>query len=106
MLSTAICLAHIVVSFRCRLFRHGVEAPDDAADNKYCDFDPFEIACINNLNIMSVDEARCLVPSLNSLGRRVAQRLDPTGEGRVPPDFDENALIEQLLDDLRRFQNL
>lgn len=98
---------HVFLIDWCRLFRQSInEASNDAADDKYRDFDPFEIACINNLNIMSVEEARCLVPSLNSLGKRVAKRLDPTGEGRLPPDFDEDALIEQLLDELRRFQNL
>lgn len=72
--------------------------------NKYCDLDPFEIASINNLNIQTVEEAKCLIPSLNTLQRRIEKRLDPSGQGRVPPEFNDDAIIESLLNDLRRYQ--
>jgi hypothetical protein len=74
--------------------------------NKYCDFDPFEIASINNLNIQTVEEAKCLIPSLNTLGKRIQKRLDPTGSGRIPPEFDEETIIDSLLADLHRYQNI
>ncbi|CEP01970.1 RNA polymerase Rpb4/RPC9 core domain-containing protein [Plasmodiophora brassicae] len=83
-----------------------VDAQGNPVSNRYADLDQFEIAAINNLNIQTVEEARTLIPSLNTLGKRIQARLDPSGEGRIPPEFDPDAVIESLLEDLHRYQNV
>jgi hypothetical protein len=72
-------------------------------DGKYEDFTQFEVASLNNLNIMTVDEALILVPSLRNLSERIARRrgLADVHAGNI----ETHQLIDDLLEDLKRFQN-
>jgi hypothetical protein len=65
---------------------------------KYSEISQFEIAALINLHVLSVEEAFSLVPSLKNLGERMARHRG-LGENEVDPA----ALIEDLLDDLRRY---
>lgn len=67
--------------------------------SKYQDFSKFEIALLNNLNVMTSDEALALVPSLRTLPERIAKRKNV-----LEIDDDTEALIQDLLNDLTRFQ--
>lgn len=72
----------------------------EGEDSPYRDIWHYEIACLNNLNVMSVDEALSLVPSLNSLGERIAQRKGLSD----PESINVEEIIKNLLEDIKRFQ--
>lgn len=61
----------------------------------------FEIAALNNLNVLTVDEAKSLVPSLAGLRARVLEHRGLEATAAVHTD----AILEELLSDLRRFQH-
>jgi len=65
------------------------EAIKDAREmlaKKYPKLDTFEVACINNLNIDSAEEAYSLIPTLKA-------------------KFPEKELLDDLLQDLKRYQS-
>lgn len=64
---------------------------------------PYEVACLNNLNVMSVDEALSLVPSLRTLQDRIKTSLQLTSQEAAKIDTEQ--IIRNVLDDLKRFQN-
>jgi hypothetical protein len=69
---------------------------------KYEDFSKFEIAMLNNLDVMTVEEALSLVPSLKTLRDRYAKRTNASDAELA--SYDAEDLIQNLLDDLKRFQ--
>jgi hypothetical protein len=57
---------------------------------------------LNNLDIMTVEEALSLVPSLRTLRERIAKRKGASEAESAA--YDTETLIQDLLDDLKRFQ--
>lgn len=76
---------------------------NDFGGEKYQDFSQFEVACINNLNIMSIEEALALVPSLHDLGSRISKRQQLSDNDSAIVDAE--GLIQNLIDDLKRYQS-
>jgi len=80
------CLAYVSLFGTYNNKQAIAEAKELMTKYKDKDVHEFEIACLNNLGIEEVDEARALVPTLKE-------------------KFEDDGELQQLLEDLKRYQS-